>query len=379
MRKLISVFLLLFLFAGCGSQERLSGWEDFDLITAKERRQLHQEILQAESLLNSHPGASADEKEALLMEAGLSTLDSNAIYPAYLSDPECLTAFYTAAGRGEDSSASIYCITGDALLRHLLFLCRDGESWFFTADVGRNRDGRPCVLEMDVLPIQDMELSESGVFYYRIYPEGDPHYIDYGQIRLQPVDSELYDLNREYVIPVGYLFTNLFLLDWQEGDWDVFSFNDFVDSLYVMNAGTPFPWEEYPCEGPPTRIQVPAEVFESAILPHFAITREELRTVCQYSEAGNAYPYRPIDGDELASRKYPMCEPEAVQAIYNSDGTITLDIRVISPDLKGEVLFCHTLTVRPVDNSGFQYVSNRVTYMGSHCLPPAMSRFELDA
>ena len=73
-----------------------------------------------------------------------------------------------------------------------------------------------------------------------------------------------------------------------------------------------------------------------------------------------------------------MCEPEILSVAENSNGTITLEVQVCSPDLKTNRLFCHTLTVRPLEGDAFQYVANKVTYVSDRGLPPNMPRFELN-
>lgn len=381
MNKVLKFLLpaLLVLLAGSFflTREHLPGWDVPEELPAKYQRQIQDEILQAFAVLDN-TSENPDAQEAALIDAGLAVLDTDTVYPDYLANSDSLTAFWASVSAGKDSSVSLLRITEDQTLRHLFFLHEHGETLFFTTDAARDGDRKPYVLESGVMPVYDMELTDWGIFYYRIYPADDPHYIDYGQIRLQSADRELYDLSRKYVLPVGYQLVNLFLTDWQERDWGNLSFHDLLEALYTRNTGTTLAWEQYPRVGYPSRIQIPAALFEDAILPYFQISLEEFRSICQYDEAAGCYPWKPIHGDDLTVWHYPMCEPEVMRCTENSDGTLTLDIQVYSPELKTDRLFCHQLTVRPLDEDRFQYVSNKVTYVSGRGLPPSMPRFELD-
>lgn len=380
MRKSFKILtpMILFILGFLLWSNRLPDWNAAEELPWKYRFQIQQEIHQAEALLEGASAPDIDTMETLLMEAGYSVLDTDAIYPTYLANPDTLTDFWINASAGQNASCSFFHITEESYLRHLFFLHENNETRFFTADIILDESQRLSVLESEALPVYDMELTNWGIFYYRLYPAGDPHYIDYSQIRLHSVDQNLYDLNRKYILPVGYQMVNLFLCDWQEGNWGDLSFQDTLESLYCLNTGASLNWEAYPRDNYRSRVRIPAEVFEGAILPYFQISLEEFRHICQYDQTSGTYPWRAVHGDDLTAWKYPMCEPEILSVAENSNGTITLEVQVCSPDLKTNRLFCHTLTVRPLEGDAFQYVANKVTYVSDRGLPPNMPRFELN-
>lgn len=61
----------------------------------------------------------------------------------------------------------------------------------------------------------------------------------------------------------------------------------------------------------------------------------------------------------------------------NSDGTLTLQVDVGSPEVKTNRLFSHKVVLRPMENGGAQYLSNRVTYVGQWGLPFRGHRLDL--
>lgn len=359
------------------TQDALSGWEGAAYLSASRQHRMQKEILAAASLC--YQAGDVDTIENILIDAGFSTVDSDEIYPSYLANPGSVYAFWDEVSAEKDANLTVYRVNADGSLRHLYFQWEDGEGLFFSTDIGWEDHGKPYVLSSEVLPIYDMELSEWDIFYYRLYPAGDPHYIDYNQLRLTPADRDAYDLNRKYILPVGYQMVNLFLQDWQEGSWGGLSFHDLLEALYAMQTGENLGWEPYLSNTAPTRARIPAQIFEGAILPYFQIALEEFRTLCAYDAQTGTYPWRPIHGDNLTTWNYPMCEPEVVDWTQNSDGTLTLTVQVYSPELKTDRLFIHELTVRPLESGGFQYVANQVTYVSDRGLPPNMPRFELDA
>lgn len=344
-------------------------WEGSETLSLPLRLQIWQQWHQAETLLDK--GADRDGKEQSLTDGGLAVLDSDGVYPEYLANPEKLHEFSENAQRGKRGSASVFRITETGKLRHLLFCRQKEQTWLYTTEEETGK------LQTTILPVYDMELADWGIFYYRCYPAGDPHYIDYSQIRMAPADRESWDLNRKFVRFMGYQFVNLFLIDWQEGDWERLSFADTLDSFYEARTGDKLGWEQLGFSGTAARVQIPGRIFEESICPYFAIDLETFRKLTDYDEAAGTYPWRPIQGDDITPWHYPLCEPEVTSWRENADGTLTLEVQVYSPDLKTDRLFCHEVTVRPL-KEGFQYVSNRVTYISPQGLPPAMPRFQLD-
>lgn len=343
-------------------------WEGIQSTPLYCRLQIRRELTRAAGLLETAE-AGVDSAEQCLIGEGLACLDSDPVYPEYLANPQSLLSFWETVSRGQDARTSVLRVDAEGTLRHLLFL-RQGDTTRFL--VTRQTDTGSW--ETTVLPIFDMELTDHGVFYYRCYPAGDPHYIDYAQIRLSPADRDCWDLTRRYILPVGYQMVNLFLCDWQEGQWGNLSFSDLLEFLYGKYEGNWLEWEQYP--GSTSCVWIPAALFEETVLPYFRIRVEELRELCRYDPLREAYPWKPVHGDELTPWKYPMCQPEVTSWQKNSDGTLTMNVEVRSAEHKTSCLFAHTLTVRPLEK-GFQYVANQVTFTGQWGLPPSKSRFAL--
>lgn len=381
MRKLLAVmaFLCLLLMAvPLLPRNGLPGWEPPDFLPAADAGRIQKEIIQAVALCREAAGSNTDTLEARLIGAGFATVDTDESYPAHLANPEGLREFWDAVSSGEDAAQTVLRVSEDSGLNHMFFFREKGEDYFLLTTIRWDDSGECYVSGQEILPIYEMELADWDIFYYRLYPKDDPHYIDYTELRLTPADRELYDLNRKYILPVGYQMVNLFLVNWQEGDWGELAFNDVFEYLYEIYTGEAFPWEQFPFQFEPIRATIPAELFEETVLPYFQISLEDLREACQYDEASTSYPWRPVYGNDLTAWKDPIRQPEVVDAAHNADGTMTLTVQVHSPEVKTDRLFIHEVTLRPMEDGGFQYVGNKVTYISEWGLPYSGTRFALD-
>lgn len=331
-------------------------------------RQVHQaQRLLADARQAPDP-AGVDRLEALLADAGLAVVDTDSVLPSYLANPQGLRQFCQQAGAGQRAAQTVFQIqpTGLSCLR---FFSGHGDSGCLIARLFWSRDGSLEWQECQLLPLYDMALVQDNTFYYRLYPAGDPHYIDYSFFRLTPPDPELEALCSRYVSCVGYRFVNLFLCDWQEGDWGALAFSDLFEYLYPLRFGREVTLDQFPLESGST-CRVPQEVFVQTITPFFAITPEALWALCPHTQ--DSYLWRPVHGNDLTGWELPLYLPEVTACTENPDGTRTLSVQVRCPEYKTNALFTHEVTIRPTA-SGFQYVANRVTG-GWEALPPGQAR-----
>lgn len=354
----LGVFLLL-------SGQSFPGWDAPEILSRGQSRAIEDDLFRAAEVCRGAEGP--DAMEARLIEAGFATVDTDPVYPAYLANAQSLRAF----SEEKEADTAVLRVNDDGSIFHLFF-SKGKENFLLLTKISSAFQ----VSEWEVLPLYEAELSEWDVFYYRCYPAGDPHYIDYNFFRLSPADRELYDLTSEYILPVGYRMVNLFLCDWQEGNWDSLSINDTFEYLYELQTGQVFPWQEYPAADS-GYLRIPAKLFEDTVQPFFAISLAELRAAARYDEATDTYPWRPVHGDDLTAWDLPVCQPEVVKWTENPDGTLTLTVQVASPEKKTDALFIHEVTIRLLEDGRFQYVGNRITYVNQWGLPPTLARFEL--
>lgn len=178
-------------------------------------------------------------------------------------------------------------------------------------------------------------------------------------LRVAPLDETYREWNREYILPVGYAYNNMFLTDWNENDFGELNFYDMYDIFYEKLYRKNLPYAADKNVGVRAVYQIPEEKFEPVLMKHFRIDPETLRSKTVYCSENGSYEYRPRGIEETEYPEYPY--PEVFDFTENDDGTITLLVRAVFPYVGDSCVYVHEVVVRPLENGGVQYVSNRIT------------------
>lgn len=177
-------------------------------------------------------------------------------------------------------------------------------------------------------------------------------------LRVLPLDEKCRELNRKYILPVGYRQNNLFLCNWSEDDFRDLDFYDLFDRAYPMIYGQPVPYMADEDLGVGAVYRIPEELFETVIGAYFNVENETLRSKTAYISELAAYEYRPRGFYEA---EYPdIAYPEVVSYTENEDGTVTLGINAVYPNGNTSKEFSHMTVIRPLNEDSFQYVSNEM-------------------
>ena len=183
-------------------------------------------------------------------------------------------------------------------------------------------------------------------------------------LRVLPLDETCRELNRKYILPVGYGRNNIFLTEWNEGNYENLDFYDVFDIFYPVLYKQPVPYVADENLGAGTVYQIPEEIFENVIMTYFNIDRETLRRETAYSAENAAYEYRPRGFYEVEYPDIPY--PEVVDYIVsdvdeeNPEGTITLVINAVYPNSNTSKIYSHRTVIRPLNEDCFQFVSNQM-------------------
>ena len=177
-------------------------------------------------------------------------------------------------------------------------------------------------------------------------------------LRVQPFDETYRELSRKYLLPIGFERNNMFIVDWSEDDFGDLNFYDMFDLLYPKVNGTYIPYVADGNLGVGAVYQIPKNDFESVIMAYFNIDSETLQSKTVYYAENETYEYKPRGFEEVEYPEYPYSE--VVGFTKNSDGTLTLTANVVFPYAGDSKVFAHEVVVRPLENGGVQYVSNRI-------------------
>ena len=177
-------------------------------------------------------------------------------------------------------------------------------------------------------------------------------------LRVQTLDETYRELSRKYLLPIGFEQNNMFIVDWSEADFGELNFYDMFDLLYPKVYGTNIPYVADDNLGVGAVYRIPKEEFESVIMTYFNIDRETLQSKTVYYSEDSTYEYKPRGFEEVEYPEYPYSE--VIGFTENSDGTLTLTANVVFPYMGDSKVYAHEVVVRPLENGGVQYVSNRI-------------------
>ncbi len=181
---------------------------------------------------------------------------------------------------------------------------------------------------------------------------------EYTALRVRPLDEACRELNRRYLLPVGFEQNNMFLVNWSEEDFGELNFYDMYDILYRNIHGEYVPYAADDNLGVGAVYRIPQEEFERVIMMYFQIDRETLQSKTVYHPGDSTYEYKPRGFEEVEYPEHPYSEVTGFTE--NKDGTVTLMANVVFPYAGTANVYSHEVVVRPLEDGGVQYVSNQV-------------------
>lgn len=176
--------------------------------------------------------------------------------------------------------------------------------------------------------------------------------------RVHPLDETYRELNRTYLLPIGYEQNNMFLVNWNEDDFGELCFYDMYDVFYPIVNGKSVPYVADDNLGVGSVYRIPKKDFENIIMTYFNIDSETLQSKTFYNPLDATYEYKPRGFYEVEYPEYPYSE--VLGYTENSNGTITLTVHVVFPNAGDSNVYVHEVVVRPLEDGGVQYVSNQI-------------------
>ena len=376
MKQLVSLFLCAAILAPC-----LSGCRKEAVSEQAQEPSVSEEALEqaiAQRALSLCDLAFDGFDAAALGEDGCAVLYAYETYPSYyleISAP--LLSFWEQAQAGQDCAIELVRLKDTHTLSYQKLSVERGKPYAQFLRCEQNVDGTVTASNFERFPVQDWQMTDTGNFYYRLFPAGDKHYADYQLVRTVPPDRSHLAMLEQYVLPIDYYYVNLLITDWSEPDFAGVSFNDLFDRLYALRFGSQPDASDYTQDEKTGVFRIPSADFERVILPYFSISAEKLRALAGYDEQTDTYPWRPVRTNDMELYDYPTTEPYITDVRENPDGTTTLLLSCLSTDVPTDCIFSHELTVRTLPSGGFEYVSNRVTFQTELGLPNAAPRLSV--
>lgn len=200
------------------------------------------------------------------------------------------------------------------------------------------------------------EYTEKGYLFIEQYHmsgyDGAPGQIG---IRVKPIDPICRELNKKYVLPIGFKRNKLLITEWNETDFSQLDFYDLYEIMYQMKHGSYVPYDS---EYGGKEYEIPKSEFEEVLKTYFQIDSGTLETMTVYHADSQTYRYRPRGQYDAEPPYEPY--PEVIAYDNRKDGTIKRTIDAVWIREKMERAITSELVVRPLENGGVQYVSNHV-------------------
>lgn len=218
------------------------------------------------------------------------------------------------------------------------------------------QDGKPHAEQLNEFQAHTWKYTENGYFFIEEYrPAGfDGAPGEFG-FRVMSLDKICRELNRKYVLPIGYGMNKLFITDWNQDNYENLDFYDLYEVMYQLKYDDYVPYESgYGGE----EYEIPKEEFENIIKTYMPIESEVLEKHAVYHVDTKTYRYRPRGLHDCGFPYEPY--PEVVDYEKLGDGTIKLTVNAVWFSGLTDQAVVSELIVRPLENEEFQYVSNRV-------------------
>ena len=274
-----------------------------------------------------------------------------------MTNYEQMDQFCSMAAQGETAEADLVLLMGTDGFVYYHFSSENGEmdiercTFYWAA-------GEPGYYEP--FRAERWEYTEKGYFFFDQHRmpgyDGPPGEIG---VRVKPLDENCLLLNEKYVRPIGYSRNNVLISDWSESDdFGSLNFYDLFDLLYNAKYGKNVP---YLHEFSGAEYEIPATEFENVLTSYLNISTSLIRSRTTYLPDTDSYLYHPRGLNDAEYPYGPYSEVTAWEELGN--GTLKLTVDAVWVTEFSDQAVTSELTVRPLSDGSFQYVSNQVTYL----------------
>ncbi len=235
---------------------------------------------------------------------------------------------------------------------------------------GLDRNGNLVSEDTVSYPADLWQYTEEGYLVFSGSYYADDYYIisltdepEHAALRAAPLDAECRNLYQKYIQPIGYEDNNLFLVNWTEENFADLDFYDLFDKFYPMIYQKTIPYTASENPGVGFVYRIAEGEFEDVVRTHLNVAPDVLRAKTVYFAQDKSYEYKPRGFYEVGCSNRPY--PEVVGYSENADGTITLTVNAVFSYEGTAKAFAHEVVIRPLEDGGFHYVSNKIT--GGDC------------
>ncbi|RDU22792.1 DUF6070 family protein [Anaerosacchariphilus polymeriproducens] len=323
-------------------------------------REIYEHALNEENQLNLDTVKSIVK---LLGEAGYAAVDNE--NQVDMVNPNKVKQFAEKVENKEEAEITIICVLYNGGFVRYDLNTKEGKVEVIRTSITW-KDKMPEVNYREEYFAHTWVYSEEGyLFFEQYHMPGFDGPSGHTAIRVKALDERSRELNRKYLIPIGYNLNNMFTTDWSEGDYKQLNFYDLYERMYQLKYGKPVS-DKSEHEG--KSYEIPKTEFQDVFQSYFKINSQILQQKTVYHAGSKTYQYRPRGMFDFApTPNIPY--PEVVSYNEEQDGTIMLTVNAVWPEENLAKAFSHVVVIRPLTDGRFQYVSNHVIHSKENMEP----------
>ena len=268
---------------------------------------------------------------------------------------EQVETYCEKAKRGESADVVIYSVIEQGgVVRYELHT--DGDDMDAIVSTVRWTDNKPCMIYYHKFKVHSWKYTEKGYLFLEEYhPPGFDGAPGETGFRVQPLDKTCRELNRKYVMPLGYALNNLLITNWDNQNYTELDFYDLYEKMYYMKYGKQVPYE---ANYGGAEYEVPEDEFEEVIKTYLPFSNTEIEKGTFYNSDNKTFRYRPrgLYDCEFPYEPYP----EVISYEKLQDGTLKLTIEAVWEIRMLDQAITSELMIKPMEDGSFQYLSNKV-------------------
>ena len=357
-KKIAMILIVLIVFTGCG-QNRITEKEEKKETVESE---MNAEVKKTAQTFRSVYMKEKSELNTLkakrkiincLEEKGYAAVDCD--NQIDMVNREKVEEFCKAAEKEEQAAVDIVVVfdEGEIIQYHLESM--NGKINVRLCQV-KWKDNSPQANYYDEYEAYEWKYTEKGYLFLEEYhPPGFDGAPGETGFRVQPLDKTCRELNRKYVMPLGYALNNLLITNWDNQNYTELDFYDLYEKMYYMKYGKQVPYE---ANYGGVEYEVPEDEFEEVIKTYLPFSNTEIEKGTFYNSDNKTFRYRPrgLYDCEFPYEPYP----EVISYEKLQDGTLKLTIEAVWEIRMLDQAITSELMIKPMEDGSFQYLSNKV-------------------
>ena len=274
---------------------------------------------------------------------------------------EKMEAFLLDCLNGTKGKQTLYHITAGGGINRSQFLF-DGKDMYVIDTISTwSTKEDPVIAGSSLNRIRDWKYTERGWFSYEYCMPEFPDVTELANgnnlLRIKPMEEEYIRIAESYLLPIGYLGSNLLRSNWDSGHMEGLDYNGLYEYLYRLKYQKEMDPDAY-ADG------IPKEEFETLLTEYLPITSEALAEYAVYDGEKMTYGWKRLGPLTYMANRFSNSIPEVREIEENPDGTTSLTINAVCEAMGEDCVMSHVLKLQILEDGNVRYLGNQVLENG---------------